>query len=51
MLDLCVSNEASHADNPKHAAAMMNVVENPRKKEVNPETSEPSRVATPTSAL
>jgi len=29
----------------------MNVVEKPRKNEVNPETSEPSSVATPTRAL
>jgi hypothetical protein len=48
---VCCSNKASHAENPKDAAAMMNVVENPRKNEVNPEISEPNRVATPTSAL
>jgi hypothetical protein len=47
----CFSNVASHADTPKNAAAMMNVVEKPRKKDVYPENNEPSRVAIPTSAL
>lgn len=47
----CSSNEASHADNPNNAAARMNVVEKPRKKDVNPEITEPIRVAIPTSAL
>ena len=47
----CSSNEASHADEPINAAARMNVVEKPRKNDVNPETAEPARVAIPTSAL
>ena len=45
------SSEASHAEHAKHTAAMMNVVEKPRKNEVNPETTEPNKVATPTNAL
>ena len=47
----CSSNEASHADDPINAAAKMNVVENPKKKDVNPETADPARLAIPTRAL
>jgi hypothetical protein len=51
-LDLdCSSNDVSHADDPMNAAARMNVVEKPKKKDVNPEIAEPARLAIPTSAL
>jgi hypothetical protein len=51
MSDLCSKNEQSHAEKTNNTAAITNVKEYPKKKEVKPEISEPSIVPIPTSAL